>query len=334
MKRGKIKIYSQRAQAILTRLANEAIQLAKTPITMQDRLTNVKLTCLRTVARDAATNMPMAGLTSCVAVTLLKVGACLEMGQRFAFEYFKAYREQDVSLIFLANRNNSEHDNHLFILLGPVSAKEHLITAQGSNEALVYSNGAPPEDLYAFLQAQSPLCVLVDPYLHCVAPAHTPPTVFSDYCRAENITDVIAVKYYKNTVGLIENIGVVNDNAHKVAILANNKKNLHLLNNIQQMAFSAVDPGGRWLYKAQVNCFCVKDSEKKLVFLMTLLKDNHFDGDVVLTKTLVSKEPMLVIKYAKEYDLAKMLVLSDAIGDKLVSAALLREANNTQLKLR
>ena len=61
-------------------------------------------------------------MTATVATTLLKVGACLELTQRFALEYIIKTNQQDVSLIFTGKHGAPQDDNHLFIIIGKIKS--------------------------------------------------------------------------------------------------------------------------------------------------------------------------------------------------------------------
>ena len=137
-----------------------------------------------------------------------------------SFEYIKAFRDQAVSLIFLHNPKNPSHENHAFILVGPIAPSildSALIT--GKKDTIV--NPKNETELQAFLQAQLPECILVDPFLGFACPANTEtlPEVFLTYCQTEHLTHVIGVKLYQSMLGLNETdvLTVIEDNARQLA---------------------------------------------------------------------------------------------------------------------
>jgi hypothetical protein len=75
------------------------------------------------------------GLTATTATTLLQVGLCQELSQRFALEYAIKYKANDVHLIFLGNADfkNLNNDNHTLVVIGDIRVSESLFIGRGSS---------------------------------------------------------------------------------------------------------------------------------------------------------------------------------------------------------
>jgi len=212
--------YLARTQQILKFMASQNIQLGRHVTCDQDRLINRKLTIARQLTEPLTMAMEMPGLTGALATTYLQVGLCMEMAQRFAFEYIKAFHDLEVSLVFLNNPANLQHDNHAFVLAGPIAPKilnSALITGKKDLTIDLKNN----TELYAFLQDQLPNCILVDPFLgfSCYANERELPEVFLEFCQSNHLSQVIAVKLYQNSPYLHGSgvLAQIESNAQQVA---------------------------------------------------------------------------------------------------------------------
>lgn len=201
----------KKARAILSMLTQLNIQSPET----SDVRVHRKLNCLRQIINPAAQQYPMPGLTSSIAITKLQVGACLEMTQRFCFEYFKRYHEQDITVVFLHN-HSCRGDNHVILLLGPTTIDDNLVIARGGDAAYV-----PDQKHFVawndFLQAQPEECVFVDPLLNLSGQACKISAQLTEYCERHDITHVISVKLYHHTLALLPNLTAIEENANKLA---------------------------------------------------------------------------------------------------------------------
>ena len=210
--------YHERIQTIFALLAQENIQRGGEPVNKQDRITNRKLNIVRTLASATAQThkYPMEGLTACLATTYHQVGNCMELSQRFCFEYIKRYGDQQVALLFIHNDSNV-HENHAIVMVGPfvdTRFNERLIT--GRSNCLI--NPSQAVDLQTFLQNQHPECFFVDPFLLSVSTqANTLSVESVKYCERYGLTNVVAMKSYHTTVSLSQNISVVEQNARILA---------------------------------------------------------------------------------------------------------------------
>lgn len=149
---------------------------------------------------DVPPDLPK-GLTSCVAITLLKVGGCLEHMQRFALEFLSGDQEDDVNLIFTSNLNNPEYDNHCFGIVGRVKAKEGLIVGKGNGPATIaYEKFYIP--LEQFLAEQPKENVVVDPFFDCVSESDEKYLSQVSFFKERHITHVVAVRTYSHSISL------------------------------------------------------------------------------------------------------------------------------------
>ncbi len=206
------KKYLLRANDILLALQTESIQLGGNG----DRTVDRKLNVLRKIREDIAQGYPMPGLTATVATTYLGVGACLEMVQRFSFEYLKKYHEKDITLVFLGDSDGSiTSDNHACLLLGATNINADLIIARGNADA-VLANQKHFVTLHDFFLAQPENCILADPFLNVSGYASVLPSEFVTYCEQHTITHVMSVKLYHQTYGLIENLNMLENNVSEL----------------------------------------------------------------------------------------------------------------------
>jgi hypothetical protein len=216
-------MYLTKARATLSSFSQLNIQSPETGDVKVYR----KLNLSREIIHKAAQDYPMPALTASIAITKLNVGACLEMMQRFCFEYFKQHKEQEITVVFLHN-HKCEGDNHVFVLLGPTIIDDNLVMARGGNAAYV------PEEKYfmewrSFLNAQPAACVLVDPLLNLCSSANAIPPELSEYCEQHKITGVIGVKLYHHSYALLENLDLIEKNANILAALARRKMSERLI---------------------------------------------------------------------------------------------------------
>ena len=201
-----------RSNHILQSLSQEQIQTV-------DRCTNVDVTrhllnLYRELAHIYAEPYPFPGLTGCVATTLCKVAACQELAQKFALDYFIRYKLSNVSLIFTGNpqASNGFGDNHVFVLIGPIVAKETLFICRDTN---IFSHEY--QLISDFFKQQQQESVMADPYLQVNGPVHEPNACLTDYCLAHGITHVIGVKSYITTTHIVASANLVMRNAQGVA---------------------------------------------------------------------------------------------------------------------
>ena len=227
--------YLRRAKVILQSLTEEQIQTPEKCV--DQRLTGRQLILFRDQAMALAEDYPAPGLTSNVAITLLKVAACRELAQRFALEYILLSKQANVNLIFLGNPETLTQggDNHVFVLLGSTIASDELFVGRGAGPTLLTDpkNYLP---LNYFLKQQDSESVLVDPLLDFAESAHDSCVRLRDYCKQHDITHVTGIKSYETTIGIIEGAALIKENARIVASKIKKQLSLHVDGFFQSQA--------------------------------------------------------------------------------------------------
>ena len=107
--------YLRRANLLLNCLNSEQID---TPEHCIDKVKTYQLlNFFREEVNQLSRSYPVPGLTGCVAVTLLKVAACQELSQRFSLDYFLAFEESNISLVFVGNPETvgRQDEHHVFV---------------------------------------------------------------------------------------------------------------------------------------------------------------------------------------------------------------------------
>lgn len=249
-----MSVLLDKSRLILNTLQQENIRTPEENI----KEINVRLNQLRPLVNSLAKQYPAPGWTGAVALTYLKVGACEELVNRFALEYFIRFQAGEVSVIFCANNENLNGDNHCFCLVGDVLTNEELLIGRGNQPAVI----APKEhfvNLKDFLSKQKEECFVVDPLLNFVDRAQSSCNTLHDYSRLHNITHVIGIR--KFPIDFVKNAGIVQQNAQKVA-----------------SCFQGILTG--YPAKEQVQARSMWDSEK-LAEILTKFKLNTSVGDSV-----------------------------------------------------
>ena len=228
--------YLRRAKIILQSLTEEQIQ---TPDRCVDKCdTAIKLGVVREKAMALAEDYLAPGLTSNVAITLLKVAACRELAQRFALEYILLFKQANVNLIFLGNPKTLDQggDNHVFVLLGSTLASDELFVGRAAGPVLL-AEQKHYLPLNHFLKQQDTESILVDPLLDFAESVQDSCVRLRDYCERHHITDVVGIRSYETSFGIIENAALIKENARSVASKIEKKcSSLHLDRFFQSQA--------------------------------------------------------------------------------------------------
>ena len=202
------------ATEVLNLLKEEKIGTPEDPNLERRGRINRLIKALRPVVEKEAKDYPAPGLTANVGLTLLKLGACQELVQRFTLEYFIRFKKADVSLIFANNKQIGSGDNHSFCLIGKVIVDDALIIGRGSHSMTITKSESfiPIEK---FLSQQQKDTLVVDPLLEFSGIANGSCKILLDYCKDHSITHVAAVRQYSNV--FVENAQVIKANAELVA---------------------------------------------------------------------------------------------------------------------
>lgn len=252
-----------------------------------------KLNLARQFCSEAADSSPIIapGLTKCIATTLLKFGLCLELSQRFLFEYCSKYRRQDISLIFLSNPDQGYTDeDHMLVLIGPVNSPEALLTGENSNEHCEVNPKIANQDLLEFL-SRNKNSICADPLLGCAGNLEGGLTPLLDYCNKYNITHIIGVRSFHNTPGLLENLETIRNNA--VAIAEKVKPMFNTVESAQAHAFSKSDIEQRLKTIKQTELHIDREIDLMLTFFNEMWDKSAAKGESELNKFRQALESLL-----------------------------------------
>ena len=163
-------------------------------------------------------NVPGPGLTSCIATTLFRLAACVELSQWFALEWMIKSRSQAVNLIFLGDPTNLGGDNHVLVFIGELKKSEELLIAKGMSRATLpkAEKFIPLADYFARQASEASDIVWVDPLLGIAGKISEKDEIFEifeTYCREHALTHVTGVKEYFSSMGLLENAERIKQNA-------------------------------------------------------------------------------------------------------------------------
>lgn len=323
--------YLRRTQAISTSLSEQGIELVKEAESNPEQLLiNTKRRNIFTTAQKAiqlriksGEHFPGPGLTIAIATTLLKVAACQEMAQRFSFEYFKRFQEQEISLIFLAGQGlQGSSNNHVFVLVGDINVDDALLIAQGGQEAII-SSTTPHIELNHFLHTQPENCIVADPFLQFCAYADESYDLFKPYCHERNITHVVAVKKYHATPELLACISTIEENAAELARQVNKELNLSLLNGITQLLLS--NKAEKWIFSQERKCFAMTNTEENLRILMAIFAEHGFatgkGQEVGLARSTQTNILMLEVRHADTLDMKRLIAIGNTFAEAIKAKA-------------
>lgn len=163
------------------------------------------------IARDVlsglAQQVPVPGITAGVAITLLGLGLCQELAQRFILEYILAFQDQRITMLFFANEADM-HQNHAVVLLGDIDVPDSLIIGRGASDNIM-------EDTYPmndFLEKNTG-AILVDPFLDSISVINEDMHSFMAYCKAEKITHLVGARLLHATPNIIRLAPMLKSNA-------------------------------------------------------------------------------------------------------------------------
>jgi len=205
------RAYFERAKKIL-----QIIQEEKISSLPKNKAFGKALESARQLTQAAAIEAKMIGpgLVGCVATTLMGMGLCQELSQRFVLEYCILYKEKNVSLIFLSGPNTK--NNHALVLIGsPAGIPDNLYVGRGGSDVLVDMSSVTlslPEFLAANQQS-----TLADPLVGCAGISDEEMAPLLKYCSEHRLTHVIGVRSFLNTPSLVENANSIKANAVKIS---------------------------------------------------------------------------------------------------------------------
>lgn len=215
--------YLEQTTQILKSLESEYILNPENTPSAEQKEFNLKLQSLREyIPTILPKTMPAPGMTTSVVLTLLKVGACQELTQRVALEYFLRFKKANFSVIFTANIHDMIYSNHCFGLVGGAVAKDELFIGRGNNPCTV-----PSKDhfipLKQFLSQQKENAVIIDPLLNFTCDVHSSCEPLLEYCKKYNIEYITGIREFSQLAA--DNAETINSNAKFVSDQLNKEKN-------------------------------------------------------------------------------------------------------------
>lgn len=202
--------YHERAKKILQIIKNEKIYSSSDQI--EDF--SEKLKTARYHTRLLSSRKMGPGLTACVATTLLKVGLCQELSQRFVLEYLLEYNDQKISLIFLSNPKGHKTEDHVLVFIGPVNVPDQLMVGRGNDGVTISLNNN--QKLTKFLDSNQNGCI-ADPLLDCSGIGEDEIKRLLNYCEEYDVTHVVGVRSFASTPNLINCASQLKQNAVEIA---------------------------------------------------------------------------------------------------------------------
>lgn len=210
--------YRTRASEIIKSLQEEKISSDS-----NNSQFNRKLNHLRQIvpAYVEAQNVFAPSMTAVTAITLLGVGLCLELSQRFALEYCLKYGENNVSLIMMMASDNSQKENHMMLAIGDVKYPENLLVGKTMSVDPKDRNQALPD----FFKENKHI-IFADPLLNCFGNTDKELKPMHEFCEVNGITHVFAVRPFSHLEGFVKNAKGIKENAEKFAKLFNTALNI------------------------------------------------------------------------------------------------------------
>lgn len=198
------------AKKILAALGEENISSPN----KQDSLSKRKLFTLRKLVPLYTQAFPAPALTADTVITLLKVGLCQELSQRFVLEYCLHTERQNISQIYLANIKNPINDNHLVVYIGSPQIPEELVLGREEQGILQEEHAQTIEE---FMKSNKE-GLLVDPLLSCLGQSGSAElNPFLDFCQRGQITHVVGFRPFAHIPDFVQTAKMVKMNAETLA---------------------------------------------------------------------------------------------------------------------
>lgn len=271
-------------------------------------LSRLRNTTLRLVAEQQVT---APGFTSNSAVTLAKLGAYQELCQRFILEYSLKYKAQDISLLFLGNRDEANPGKGLVVLLvGNISCSKDLLIGSGDSSTQI-PHASHRVQLSNFLKSQHVNCIIVNPLTHSYFNLKKNYDSFISYCEHNKSTHVIAVRNYSQAGMLIKNAPNIKEKAQEIAASALQLCHLEALNNATPDYFSK-----KWIFNSDQNGFYLKGPHDDLQALRASFIANGFPQHRIKLLANTKGKWFLGIKNARELELQITVDVTEKIIEK------------------
>ncbi len=215
--------YLEQTTQLLKSLESESILTPENTPSAEQKKFYLKLQALREIIPTILPKtIPAPGMTTSVVLTLLKVGACQELTQRVALEYFLRFKKANFSIIFTVNVNDMIHSNHCFGLVGGAVAKDELFIGRGNAPCTI-----PSKDHYIplkqFLSQQKKNAVIIDPLLNFTCDVHSSCEPLLEYCKKYNIEYITGIREFSQLAA--DNAETINSNAKFLSEKLNKQNN-------------------------------------------------------------------------------------------------------------
>lgn len=177
---------------------------------------SLNLNAVRNLAEQLAQGKIAPGMTSCVATSLLGIGLCQELTQRFVLEYCIKYKEKNISMVFLGNPDDGyKKEDHVLAYIGPINIPNQLIIGRGNAPVQINPKGVN-QILLDFLNTNEE-GVFADLLLNFAGISNEEIEPLTEYCKKYNITHIVGVRTFFNTPSFIENAPIIKQNALEIA---------------------------------------------------------------------------------------------------------------------
>jgi hypothetical protein len=287
----------KRAEEILKKLSGKGIHLARPTSFDNDKQLsmNNKLNALREKLSDhrrkLITEGKLAMMTLAYTLTELGYAACQEMGDRFAFEYMREYKDGHIAVLHTVNPITK--DSHLLILI----AHGQITNFAEFNQPDTYEN-----PLHAFLDAQPEECILVDPYSNVCGHVREYEKILA-YNQEFSITHILVANSFQPNASAIM--------SHFPQVISDGNAILHMLSvdeiktSLSQLTTHIGFSQSEWTYhsKNKAYYFPFKSDERdKIDTLFTLFSEADLRPQTLMSQ----KEAQYLALPASSLTLAKL----------------------------
>lgn len=262
------------------------------------------LSVARTVTAQHIAKLGMIppGLTASVAITLLKVGLCQELSQRFILEYAINFKEQNINLIFLSNPVSCHtKEDHMLVMIGDAIATDDLFIGRSAAAVSLAESG----QLFTEFLTSNKAAVFADPLLDCAGTSEQGLEPLFEYCQKYNLTHIVGIRSFKSIPKFVETAVTVKSNAIQIAGYVEKTIKLTYLECMKIRA----QAGGDWDYSAERNYFFFKANNPDQIQKLHLdFQQSGFKPEEIATaEGLRSKTPMFFVKRGRELPLLRLV---------------------------
>lgn len=150
----------------------------------------------RTTAYTKRENLFLGNMTASIATLFLNTGLCQEKASYFVAQYLLITGQQNVSFIFLGNRDKgSSPGDHVLVQMGEVVGLERLSLVREDASTLVKMDEVEVVTIEDYFKNNSD-AVFADPLLQCVGNYQHGLDPLKEYCRKYDQQHVIGVRTF------------------------------------------------------------------------------------------------------------------------------------------